>query len=281
MVSFVTPFSPLSPESLTFQAVRFQPETALKALRQSGCILIRSLFNPTLIGSYLRRAERVFALRQAEYTAGTLPQGYHKNYDYGRMTYLSLRELDLPHEVPFRFVDLVAKSLLIPFLRSYYGSTVWWNQLESNMRLQHPGLPELQIPFHQDGPFLRMPEYPQLNCWLPLGAAGQDAPGLEVAPIGLSELWPVIPAEAEAENPLYASYALKTEKVLAAVGSPERLWHPVVWPGDVLIMDSYVLHRTYATAEMQKPRYSVELRSLPANGLSSDLRKQYGMKMLG
>lgn len=275
------PPSPFKPESLTFQAARFNAETALQALRQSGCILIRSLFNPTLINSYLRRAERVFALRQAEYAAGTLPVGYHKNYDYGRMTYLSLRELDLPNEVPFRFVELLAKSLLIPFLNRYYGSTVWWNQLESNLRLQVPDQPELLIPFHQDGPFQANPAYPQLNCWLPLVAAGQDTPGLEVAPMGLNTLWPVIPAEAEAESPLYASYALNQAKVLEAIGGPDRLWHPQIWPGDVLILDSHLLHRSYVTPEMTKPRYSVEFRTLPANDLPAAQRKHYGMMALG
>jgi hypothetical protein len=268
-------------DHLIFQASRFKSESALFAFRESGCILIRSVFNPVLMGQFARRAQRVFALRQTEYEAGTLPRGYHKNYDYGCMTYLSLRELDLPQELPFRIIDLFAKSLLLSFLRNYFESSVWWNQLESNMRRQQAKQPHLLIPFHQDGPFQKNGNFPQINIWMPLVACGLEAPSLEVAPIGLKNLWPVIQTEAEAESKYYAHYALNTESVLAGIGGPNKLWHPQLWPGDVLVMDPYLIHRTYATAEMSQPRYSIELRTLAADTLALGTREAFGMRNLG
>ena len=41
---------------------------------------------------------------------------------------------------------------------------------------------------------------------------------------------------------------------------PERFFHPVMRPGDVIIASNWIIHSSYRTPEMKKGRKSVEVR---------------------
>ncbi len=263
---------------LVFQASQLSPERVLSALDDKGCVVIRALFNPLLIQRFRQRAERVFCQRQQEFEQKTLPPGYAKNYHYGRMSYLSLRELDAPGESAFQVFRLFQRSLLLPLLEQFYQRAVWLNQLESNVRYLKGDDVSLYVPFHQDGFFHQNPEYPQLNCWLPLVhcGSGARAPGMEVVPIGLQKFLPFDPDGVSDYAPVYQSFALNAERVINLVGA-EHLWHPALWPGDVLLMNAYVLHRSGWHSQVTQDRYSIELRALPADTLSQEIRTRYGL----
>ena len=241
--------------------------------------MIRGVFNPVLIQRFRQRAERAFAQRQQEFERKTLHPGYAKNYHYGRMTYLSLRELDAPGEPTFQVMRLLQRSPLLPLLVQFYQQAVWFNQLESNIRYLKADDVSGYVPFHQDGPFRMDPAYPQLNCWLPLVACGDamPAPGLEVIPAGQKAMFP-FRARNEQASP-YHDYALDTDRVLTHFGVA-ACWHPPLWPGDVLLMDAYVLHRSGWHPQITADRYSLELRVLAADTLAPTLREQYGLVRL-
>lgn len=257
-------FSRLEFLASELDAVAFQ-----NCLERYHCLLIRGLAGPALMHALLQRSLAVFSLRQQQFEQHCLPAGYAKNYEYGAMTYIGVRELDLPQEPPYQVVRLFAASVLRPLLASYLGTPLYFNPAESAVRRQMPERPEIYVPFHQDGPFCMQPAWPQINCWVPLVACGELAPALEMLPASLGEMLPVAPAA----HPLYAHYALAESDVLR---HGKGLWHPAFEPGDVLVLSPYALHRTYALPQMHRPRYSLELR-FAAGGIPADLRQTYGL----
>ncbi len=126
------------------------------------------------------------------------------------------------------------------------------------LRRQYPETlrPEGQAPhsFHQDGAYgfdfgahsEGAPDVlPILTAWIPLCAAGEDAPGLELIPasphqiLGLAELEP---------------------QYVDAHWPPEGRLRPVTAIGDAVLMAGHHLHRTYVTAAMSRRRTCIELR---------------------
>ncbi|MEZ0373551.1 MAG: hypothetical protein ACAI44_30960 [Candidatus Sericytochromatia bacterium] len=260
---------------LEFRAGELTAASFNETLASHNCLLIRKQGPAWMIQETLRRALKVFEFRQRQFEQRQLPPGYHKNYDYGLMTYIGIRELDLPHESPFQIVSAFAKSSLRPLFEACLGKPLYFNLTESAVRRQLPDRPELYIPFHQDGPFCQNPAWPQLNCWAPLVSCGSQAPGLEMLPVGLQEMLPVTPDQHEH----YGHYALSDKEVFRH-GRPEQLWHPGLEPGDVLLLNSYALHRTYAQPSMQTPRYSLELR-FTGGDIPDTLRRDFCLLPLG
>jgi hypothetical protein len=91
---------------------------------------------------------------------------------------------------------------------------------------------------------------PMLTCWIPLVPCGYDAPGLEFV--------------ATSPNVVLPPSAL-TETSVRSTFPQEHLVKPVMKPGDVVLFQSNVLHRTYVTPGMQSDRTSIELRFVAAD----------------
>lgn len=233
-----------------------------------------------MISQLRQRAEFAFAFWQQYYRQGEpLPPGYAKNRDYGQMVFMGLRELDQPQEAPFQILRLLANSplpaVIAACLKARETSV---NLTASALRRQSAQAAELCIPLHQDGPLLGDPAWPVINCWIPLNSCGLLAPSLEVMPVGLQEMLPLDPLRAE-RAPLYAEYALDEAAVIAEFG-PEYLWHPVFHPGDVLLMNAWLPHRTYLRPQMQQPRLSLEIRCVAGSSFPSTF-DPFGMVPIG
>jgi hypothetical protein len=91
-----------------------------------------------------------------------------------------------------------------------------------------------------------------LTCWIALTPCGQHAPGLEWANTATPDL--LLPA------------ALSEAAVRAAFG-PAGFVRPGLEPGDALLFDGTLLHRTHLTPKMTLPRSSLELRFFRAGAL--------------
>ena len=99
--------------------------------------------------------------------------------------------------------------------------------------------------WHQERGVFRRPSK-AVNFWIALTACGTDAPGLEVIPTRMDHL---------VESP-GKGYALK-EGVVEELGLPPSV-APVFQPGDALVFDDLLLHRTAAREDMHAERYSIE-----------------------
>jgi hypothetical protein len=238
------------------------------------------VFPASWISQLRQRAEFAFTFWQNYYRSGQpLPEGYAKNRDYGQMVFIGLRELDQPQEEPFQILRLLATSPLPAVIANCLkANEASVNLTASALRRQSAQAANLSIPLHQDGPLLGDPAWPVVNCWIPLNACGLLAPSLEVMPVGLREMLPLDPHRAE-RAPLYAEYALDPDAVIAQFG-PESLWHPVFHPGDVLLMNHWLPHRTYLRAPMQQPRLSLEIRCVAGRTFPPNFA-HFGMVSIG
>jgi hypothetical protein len=103
--------------------------------------------------------------------------------------------------------------------------------------------------WHQDGSTLG-PEVRAIGVWIALTDCGVDAPGLDVVPRRLDEL-----VDMGTEGTIFpwaVSPALVEERF------PGEAIRPVFRPGDALIFDDLLLHRTTRDRAMPNHRYAVE-----------------------
>ena len=106
------------------------------------------------------------------------------------------------------------------------------------------------IEWHQDGAFLGS-EVRALNVWLALSECGVDAPSLDVVPRLLDEI--VAPGTDEAGY----SWSVGHDAAIRAAGT-DGWRRPRFGPGDALLFDEKLLHRTGVSSEMTQPRYAIE-----------------------
>ncbi len=111
------------------------------------------------------------------------------------------------------------------------------------------------LPFHQDARTGYW-EIPTIAMWMPLVACGVDAPGLEVVPRRLHSLFPV-GLYGGRERADYQSYPASAIDDLIP---PWAVLAPLLEPGDVLLFDSYVLHRTQRLPGCQGRRVNFDAR---------------------
>lgn len=83
------------------------------------------------------------------------------------------------------------------------------------------------------------------TCWIALTPCGSDAPGLEWVDAAQPRL--LRPAELQPE-------------AVAARHDAALFRRPVMQPGDAIVFDGRLLHRTHVDAAMTRPRTSLELR---------------------
>lgn len=248
-------------------------ESAFIRLQRYGCILLKNMIPEPVIQELKKRALFVFNLREQERLAGTLPEGYKYHYDYGFVTYLGIRELDLPAELPYQVLRMFQQLPLMHLIAKVFRDTIAVNLSHTVVRRLPPGKEELNlhVPFHQDGPLGGDTDVPVLNCWVPLVACGIDIPSLEVLPIGLKEALPVPDQPSENVHKMYKNIAIPEEQIFEQFPR-DLFWQPVMEPGDILLMDHHVVHRTHITPAMSQERFSMEIRLVPSTQIPPELQ---------
>jgi len=239
------------------------PEVLLASLRQQGCFLLREILPLSLLQAAKAELEALYLEADQAWQKGEMPQAaYHKLFQYG---HLPFEEGLLPlSQNPAMEVDLYTCLLgipsLRPFLSAIFGPSVFLIDKNSQPRRQHPFWPERQIPFHQDAEFLG--GRPALNFWIPLDPCGRNAPGLELWLKPQQRVWFELNLD-----PLTPLYQQRDVSALQAQASRDQFWQPEMEPGDLLVFDSFLFHRTWLTESMFEPRYSLEIRlTHPAYG---------------
>jgi hypothetical protein len=89
-----------------------------------------------------------------------------------------------------------------------------------------------------------------VTCWFPVGACGNDAPGLEFV--------------MRRQRGLLSVKDL-TEAAMRGMFPAEAFWRSAMSAGDVLLFGGDILHRTYVAPTMKHDRTSIELRFFPAD----------------
>ena len=115
------------------------------------------------------------------------------------------------------------------------------------------------IPYHQDS-YTQDARTPSvLNCWMTLDpGAGREAPGLEVVRDRCRPDFPRKDFGLRSENAAYDFITIDRNAIVKEYG--ENFLAPEFDIGDGLVFSENVIHRTYVTPEMTKPRINFELR---------------------
>lgn len=104
--------------------------------------------------------------------------------------------------------------------------------------------------WHQDGAFLGR-DVGTLNLWLSLSHCGEDAPGLDIVPRRFDDVVETGTGGA------FFDWAVGDEVAQREAGDTGIL-RPAFAPGDALLFDHLLLHRTAVSPEMTRERHAIE-----------------------
>jgi ectoine hydroxylase-related dioxygenase (phytanoyl-CoA dioxygenase family) len=144
----------------------------------------------------------------------------------------------------FEFVDDTSLGRL---LTAFLGERPLLSGIKATLRRIPPDV-DVDGRWHQDGSFLGQ-RVKALNIWLALDHCGTDAPSLDVVPKRLSGV--VEDADSRYE------WAVSDDAVLRTADATPIV-RPRFEPGDALLFDHLLLHRTGASAEMRRERRAIE-----------------------
>ena len=121
--------------------------------------------------------------------------------------------------------------------------------------------------WHQDGAFMGR-DIRSLNVWVSLSHCGDDAPGLDVVGRRLEE---IVPTGTDGAWLDWTVGPGMVERV--AQGTVTR---PIFEPGDALIFDHMLLHRTAIDPGMERDRYAIEAWFLAPSTYGSMISRDGG-----
>jgi hypothetical protein len=111
--------------------------------------------------------------------------------------------------------------------------------------------PVKQHDWHQDGAFLGA-DVRTVNVWLSLSDCGEDAPGLDIV---AQRLPGVVQTGSQGAR---LSWTVGHGLVEDLVREGASIASPIFRPGDALLFDQLMLHRTRVCPEMTKTRWAIE-----------------------
>ncbi|MCM0019903.1 MAG: phytanoyl-CoA dioxygenase family protein [Tagaea sp.] len=158
------------------------------------------------------------------------------------------------------FKTLFAGSAYARICEDFFGGGELRMSMDRNgFRIHDPAVSDKSfIPYHQDSYTQDRRVKSVLNCWTPLDPAGVDAPGLEVVRDPCRANFPRKAWGLASANAAYDGITIERERIVAEYG--EAFAAPALAVGDCLIFSEHVIHRTYVTPGMTKPRINLEFR---------------------
>lgn len=244
------------------------------AVSHHGALLVRGVFSPEQIQHSLMAIERTHAQRVA--TGAIVPEGddeatpavevdladdedgsawfrpFPVDAHNGMLRNMVARQggtwlADSPASTARILAELEASGVT-GAISGHLGERPFFSLQKSTLRRS---LPRFNlVAWHQDGSFLDS-DVRTMNVWVALSPCGGDrpSPGLEIYPERLPEILPVdgIMSPHSVSYDLVAELAATTPTVIPEFG-----------PGDALLFDERLLHRTHLTTEMSEIRYALE-----------------------
>jgi hypothetical protein len=254
---------------------RLDAGTLGSAVTHHGCLIVRGLIDPAtaerLRGNIDRSFEARRALEAGEMTADQAAPWYvptdigGKMHQFGRANYV--RAIDSPRGLA-DLIGVFTRTGLLEAATGYLGERPAFSAHKANLRrtvAEGPNAPPPGGDYHQDGAFLvHGAELPSgaprptighpirtINAWTPLTACGEDAASIDLVPRRLPDVlptgidgalfdWTISPATAE------------------GLAGDRGIIRPHFEPGDVLLFDELLLHRTGYSTGMTQDRYATE-----------------------
>jgi hypothetical protein len=258
------PFPELTDEPPSIDRSALTAEVLRGAIAHHGCLVVRGLIAPDHVDRLRADTDEALAAleRSLEQGIGASeppwfvpldPPGV-KNLGFGRGIGAhtgTASAIDSPRTF-FDLTESFYEAGLREVLTEYLGAEPRLSLDKCSVRRIPP---DSLTGWHQDVYRFADEGVPALDVWVALSECGVDAPGLEIVPRRVHE---AVAADPEGLFP----WVIPAERVEALAGTTP-LTSPTFHPGDAVIFDEWLLHRTGTLDGMTKSRYSTDVWFFP------------------
>jgi phytanoyl-CoA dioxygenase PhyH len=259
------------------------PDLSLEALggaiQHHGHLLVRGLLPRATVDRLVDAVDRAFQARDA-HQQGTpvsetapwfVPIPSHPDYPtapsavgFERFAPTKVLVVDSPRAL-FEVTEAFREAGLDRLVGNYLGDRPV--MAENKWTLRRMVAEQLgKAPWHQEAPVFDSGPLRTVNVWLTLSPCGANAPGFQFVPRRMDSI-----IEPE------LSFGL-TRKTVVRVADGATIVAPIYEPGDAVLFDEYLVHRTKAEPEMSELRRSIESWMFAPSG--HPLRERYAPVVL-
>ena len=235
---------------------RLSVKTLRSGILRHGCLLVRGLVGPERVHQLVDDIEQAFAAYDAhergEPTSATAPWFVPFDPPPGPTVPREwVREgdgvlaVDSPRAL-FDVIEAFDEAGIRELVTSFLGEPP---VLLANKWTLRRVEPKGNHDWHQDGAFLGA-NVRVIDVWVALSHCGVDAPGLDIVGKRLDDI--------VAGGTDGASFDWSVGDATVRALAPDNIERPVFQPGDALIFDHMLLHRTAVDSKMTRERYAIE-----------------------
>ncbi len=233
------------------------PEALRSGILNHGCLLVRGLLAPRRVNQLVSDIDQAFAAYEAHIEGKPISETtpWFVPFDPGidqpiprewmRRTGGGVLAVDSPRalfDVIETFEELGVRELLTAYLQEAPRLL----GLKTTLRRVEPhGEPD----WHQDGAFMGV-DIRSVDIWIALSHCGVDAPGLDIVSRRLDGI-----VDTGTDG---ADYDWSVGTGMVDRLAPKGVDQPVFAPGDALLFDHLLLHRTGVHPGMTRSRYAIE-----------------------
>ncbi len=236
---------------------------------RDGCLLVRGLLDRDAALAFAARIDRAFTERDRHDAGEPHDESLYSEFAPDPRFGLTLvprawikagggvLAADSPR-LAVEMIELFRGARLPDLVHAYLGEAPLISVEKSTLRKASPEVPG---GWHQDGKF--MGDVRALNLWVSLSRCGDEAPGLDIVPRRLDEH--VLTNTDEA----HLDYMVSQRMAEEAAGD-KGVVRPIFEPGDAVLFDELMLHKTGSDPSMPKPRFAIENWFFGASAFPAD-----------
>lgn len=245
-------------------ASELTPKVLRSAVLRHGCLLVRGLLARPRVDQLVDDIDRAMAAYDASTRGATVEETapWFDEFDLGpgvevRREWVrgggGVLGIDSPRSL-FDVIEAFEEAGVGDLLTGYLGErpvilSLKWTLRRISVEDRGPALRDTPPDWHQDGAFMGR-DIRSINVWVSLSHCGVDAPGLDVVARRFEDL-----AATGTEG---ANFDWSVGHALVERIAQGAIVRPVFEPGDALLFDHLMLHRTGIDPQMPLPRYAIE-----------------------
>ena len=250
------------------------PELVGGAIQHHGCALVRGLLAPDVAEHLREMVESAFVALEAHHegepVADTspfyvplephpdfLPSAQNTIEGRADLRWFRVCTVDAPRPM-FEVIDAYENAGIGDIVRAWLGARP---VLPGGGKWSLRRMPKRKISgWHQEASVFPRVPIRTINVWLTLTACGDDSPSLDVVPRRETAIHP-----ANETN-----FMMLPDQVDGIIGGAPRV-SPRYDPGDAMLFDEMLIHRTNTDQSMEGLRYSIESWFFAPSGHPLDL----------